>query len=102
RQVPLPRQDARRLRHRLLTNQTTQGGQVMAVKLETPHGFRERLLLFGGGGAGKTTTVLNIATHLHVGTMHVVDSDYSLAYERAIETEYAEVADRVQVHNAAP
>lgn len=74
----------------------------MAVKLETPHGFRERLLLFGGGGAGKTTTVLNIATHLNVGTMHVVDSDYSLAYERAIETEYAEVADRVQVHNAAP
>ena len=70
----------------------------MTVKLISPHPFPERILLFGGGGAGKTTTALNIASHLAEGEMHVLDADYSGAYERAIHTDYAEVKDRVHVH----
>lgn len=72
------------------------------MKITSPHPFAERLLLFGGGGAGKTEAVLSIAEHLSVGTMHVIDTDYSMAYERAIATTHPDAADRVEVHACDP
>lgn len=72
------------------------------MKLQTPHKFRERILLVGGGGAGKTTDVLSIAQALHVGEMFVLDNDYSAAYQRGLETDFADAADRVQVEWCDP
>lgn len=70
------------------------------VKLESPHPFAERFLFFGGGGVGKTETCLNIIDNALHGTMHVIDTDYSAAYDRAIATTYASCEDRVVVYPA--
>jgi hypothetical protein len=67
------------------------------MKLRTPHKFKERILLFGGGGVGKTTAVCSIAAHLADGKMWVIDNDYSLAYERALATDFTEAEERVEV-----
>lgn len=74
----------------------------MTIKLQSPHPFSERFLLFGGGGVGKTNTALNIASHLGRGHMHVLDADYSGSYNRALATEFGECADIVTVHECAP
>lgn len=74
----------------------------MTVKLRSPHPFSERFLLFGGGGVGKTNTALTIIDHVAVGDMHVVEQDYSLAYERALATDFTDVADRVHVYESDP
>src|SRR4051812_36542174 len=74
----------------------------MTVKLTSPHPFAERILLFGGGGVGKTNCVLNIAEHLAVGEMYVVEQDYSLAYQRALATDFTASADRVHVFESDP
>lgn len=75
----------------------------MAMKLQSPYPFAERLLLFGGGGVGKTQAVLSIAERLPAGhTMHVLDSDYSRAYERALATDFTDAADAVVVHEVDP
>jgi hypothetical protein len=68
-------------------------------KLRSPYPFKERLLFVGGGGAGKTEAVLQIARHT-TGTFHVFDNDYSYAYGRALATEFADVGDRMVVHEA--
>lgn len=69
------------------------------MRLTTPHKFRERLLLIGGGGAGKSSAVLSIAQALPDGggEMFVLDNDYSAAYERALATDFEDAADRVHV-----
>lgn len=67
----------------------------MTIKLQSPHEYPERFLLYGGGGAGKTNVILNIASHLAEGQMFVLDGDYSDPYTRALEEEYAECADVV-------
>lgn len=72
------------------------------MKLVTPHKFRERLLLVGGGGAGKSTCALSIADALAVGHMYVVDNDYSAAYQRALDTDFEGAADRVTVEWTDP
>lgn len=74
----------------------------MTIQLTNPHPFSERILLYGGGGAGKTNTALNIISHMKQGDMYVVEQDYSLAYERALATDFPEVEDRVHVHSADP
>lgn len=66
------------------------------MKLRSPYKFKERILLFGGGGVGKTTAVLSIARRVS-GTMHVIDADYSFAYERALATDFDDL-DNVVVH----
>jgi hypothetical protein len=70
----------------------------MTAKLQSPHAFPERFLLFGGGGAGKTNTVLNIMSHMPEGMMHVIDTDYSMPYDRALATDFADIIDRVDVN----
>ena len=66
------------------------------MKIQSPHKFKERILLFGGGGVGKTTAVLSIARSLTEGRVWVIDNDYSYAYERALATEFDDV-DNVEV-----
>jgi len=62
----------------------------MAVKLKSPHPFKERILFYGGAGAGKSEAVLNLARHT-LGRFWVYDNDYSFAYNRALSTDYADV-----------
>jgi hypothetical protein len=66
------------------------------VKLRSPHRFKERILLYGGGGVGKTTAVLSIARAMSEGKVWVIDNDYSYAYQRALETEFDDL-DNVEV-----
>lgn len=74
----------------------------MTIKLESPHPFSERILLFGGGGVGKTNAALSIANHLNKGRMFVVEQDYSLAYERALTTDYSDARNKVEVLSSDP
>lgn len=74
----------------------------MALKLQSPHPFAERLLLFAGAGAGKTNAALSVIQYAAEGEMFVCESDYSMAYDRALATDYADVADRVHVTTADP
>jgi hypothetical protein len=68
------------------------------MKLTSPHRFKERILLFGGGGVGKTTAVLSIADAMSEGKMWVIDNDYSYAYERALSTEFTDIdPDSIEV-----
>lgn len=69
----------------------------MAITMTSPHPFKERMLFFGGGGSGKTESVLNIARHI-TGDMWVYDNDYSFAYNRALATTYNDVDERGNVH----
>ena len=69
--------------------------------IESPHRFKERILAYGGAGTGKSSITCNIARYMPAGvTMHVIDLDYSMAYERLLATEYPDVWDRgtVVVH----
>lgn len=75
---------------------------MAGIKLTSPHPFSERFLLFGGGGAGKTNTALTIIDHMAEGDMWVVEQDYSLAYERALATDFVDCADRVHVLSSDP
>lgn len=68
------------------------------MKITSPYRFKERILLFGGGGVGKTTSVLSIARHTAEGKFWIIDNDYSLAYERALATEFDDIdPDRVEI-----
>ena len=69
----------------------------MPIKIVSPHRFAERILLFGGSGVGKTNTALDIISNVAYGDMYVLDSDYSGAYDRALATDFVDIADRVDV-----
>lgn len=71
----------------------------MPIKIESPHRFAERILLYGGSGVGKTNTALDIISNVAEGNMYVLDADYSGAYDRALATEYSDVEDRVTVYS---
>lgn len=69
--------------------------------IESPHRYKERILVYGGAGTGKSSVTCNIARYMPDDvTMHVLDLDYSMAYERLLAMEYLDVWDRgtVQVH----
>jgi hypothetical protein len=68
------------------------------AKLATPWRFRERMLLFGQGGSGKTNAILTVADAIAQGEMFVVDNDYSYAYQRALQTDFESAAEKVHVH----
>lgn len=63
----------------------------MTVLLRSPHPFPERLLLFAGGGGGKTEAILQIARHIALGHMYVYENDISFAYDRALATTFQDV-----------
>ena len=69
----------------------------MAITLISPHRFKERILLFGGGGSGKSETVLNIASHVQ-GEFYIYDNDTSFNYNRALQTTYQDLDDTGRVH----
>lgn len=69
----------------------------MTVKLTSPHPYRERILLYGGGGAGKTNAALSIVEHAVQGNAFVIETDYSAAWQRAIHTDYPHLAGSVDV-----
>jgi hypothetical protein len=63
------------------------------ITLESPYIFRERTILFGGGGAGKTNAVLSIMRRVRSGKFWITDNDISAAYQRALETDFADILD---------
>lgn len=68
----------------------------MTVLFESPWPFSERILLYGGGGSGKTNSILNIALHVS-SQLHVVEADISQSYERGLATDFEEATDRVHI-----
>ena len=78
----------------------------MAVQkvITSPHRFKERILAYGGAGTGKSTLTLNIARYRPDDHFHVIDMDYSMTYQRLLQTEYQDVDDRgnVTVHEVEP
>lgn len=71
------------------------------MKLESPYRFRERLLLLGGGGAGKTTAALAMIRASGL-PADVIDLDYSMAWDRALDTDFEDARDAVKVHSVQP
>jgi len=78
------------------------------MKLITPYGFRERMLLIGGGGAGKTTAALSMMDAA-LGALaddgaagYVIDLDYSRAWQRAIDIDFTDLDGRVHVSEVFP
>lgn len=54
------------------------------MKLQSPWPYSERILVFGGGGTGKTTGIINIAEVLPDAEFHVLEKDVSPNYERML------------------
>lgn len=73
----------------------------MPLTLTSPYRFPERIMPFGGAGSRKTTSVLEIA-RVTSGNFWVLDNDESYAYNRALETDFTDVADRVHVIEVEP
>lgn len=67
------------------------------LKLESAFRFPERILLFGGGGAGKTHAALSIASRVARGHIHILDCDVSGAYDRAIAVDHPDVESRATI-----
>lgn len=64
---------------------------AVTIQLRSPHPFPERLLLFGGGGSGKTEALLQIARHIGQGHVRVYENDISFAWDRALATDFQDV-----------
>ncbi len=75
---------------------------MSAMKLTSPHPYPERILLFGGGGVGKTNSALSVAAIVAEGDMWVVEADYSGSYKRALATDFTDIEDRVHVTEVDP
>ena len=71
------------------------------MKLESPYRFRERILLLGGGGAGKTTATLSMIRASGL-PADVIDLDYSMAWDRALDTDFEDSRDQVKIHSVQP
>lgn len=72
------------------------------MKLTSPYKFPERVLVFGGGGVGKTQSVLSVASHIAQGNVHVIETDYSMAYERALATDFQDAEERTFIYQPEP
>lgn len=69
----------------------------MAVTLESPWRTPERILVYGPQGVGKSEGLLSIARRIPTATFHVIDSDVSESYNRALDTTYSDLSN-VEVH----
>lgn len=56
---------------------------------------RERILLFGNGGTGKSSTIKDIAARID-GIVHVIDTDY--AFEVMLDGEPDEILEHIECH----
>jgi energy-coupling factor transporter ATP-binding protein EcfA2 len=65
--------------------------------IQSPHRFKERLLMFGEGGSGKSTAVLSMARYMPYAHFWVNDTDVSFAYDRLLALEFQDVDDRGNV-----
>lgn len=72
----------------------------MGVWLESPYGFKEKMLLVGGGGVGKSNAVLSVARRVK-GQFWVIENEVSPSYQRALETDFVDIQDRVTVDEVA-
>lgn len=59
------------------------------MEIRTPFKARERILLYGGPGVGKSRAVLSTARSIPSARFYVVDND--LSYGRLLETEFSDV-----------
>jgi hypothetical protein len=66
--------------------------------ISSPHRFKERINLFGEGGSGKTTAILDMARHMPDSQFWVQDTDVSYAYDRGLALEFQDVDERGNVH----
>lgn len=62
--------------------------------LTSPYKFKERILLYGVGGVGKSDAVCSIMRRCPDAHFWIIDNDLSYSYERAFETDYTDVRDR--------
>jgi len=65
--------------------------------IESPHRFKERILLFGEGGSGKSTAILSMARYMPDSHFWIQDTDVSFAYDRLLALEFADVDERGNV-----
>lgn len=71
------------------------------MKIISPFKFRERQLLMGGGGAGKTSAALSQIQASRL-PGHVIENDYSFAWSRALDTDFDGMQDQVEVIEVMP
>lgn len=65
----------------------------MALTLRSPWRDRERILVFGPQGAGKSVGALSIARAVTDVKFHIIDIDHSPSYNRFIDRVYPELND---------
>jgi len=71
------------------------------LTLECPWRTPERILTFGTQGTGKSYALLTIAQQIPTATFHVIDTDMSESYNRALDMTFTELTN-VVVHRADP
>jgi len=70
-------------------------GQII---IRSPLPFKERLVIFGEGGTGKSSVTLSLARYMPYAQFYPIDLDYSFAYNRLLWTEFGDVYERGNVH----
>lgn len=72
----------------------------MKFKLTSPFVYPERILLYGGGGVGKSTAIMRVAEAIPTAQVFVVESDISFSFDRMLPS-YPTV-DNLDVHIVMP
>lgn len=65
----------------------------MAIEFYSPMRSREKILVFGGAGAGKSHAACTIANGVVTNKVHVVEFG-DVSYDRLLETQWKELGDR--------
>jgi len=73
----------------------------MTLTLESPWRTPERIMTFGTQGTGKSFALLTIARRIPTATFHVIDTDMSESYNRALDMTFTDLTN-VIVHRADP
>lgn len=63
--------------------------------MECPWRTPERILTYGGQGAGKSNAILAVARRCPQSTFYVIDADMSESYNRALDMEYSDLTNVV-------
>ena len=73
----------------------------MAMTYKPKMQTRERILTFGVQGVGKSNAILTVARKCPDIKFHVIDTDYSESYARALDSEY-EGLENVEITRVSP